>query len=118
MSKRHESVSKKASVKIERGSGNVFADLHLSNPEERLAKAGLAHEICQLIDRAGLTQTEAARRLRIDQPKVSALMHGRLKDFSTERLMRFIVLLGRDVVIGIQEPKKRRRPSMRVLAGA
>src|SRR5665213_233372 len=81
------------------GSGNVFADLGLPNPEQRLAKAELAHEICALIRSAKLTQTQAAKRLGVDQPKVSALMTGRLKDFSTDRLMRFINLLGRDVNI-------------------
>jgi predicted XRE-type DNA-binding protein len=118
MSKTHKSPAKKASVKIERGSGNVFAELGLPDAEELLAKAELAHEICMLIEDAGLTQAQAAKRLGIDQPKVSMLMRGRLKDFSTERLMRFLIMLGRDVVIGIRDPQDRRHPSMRVLAGA
>ena len=119
MNKTNRRSSKKnASVKIERGSGNVFADLGLPDANDRLAKAELAHEICMLIEAEGLTQTQAADRLGIDQPKVSMLMRGRLKDFSTERLMRFIVMLGRDVVIGIREPEDRRNPSLRVLAGA
>lgn len=105
-------------ARIERGSGNVFADLGLPDAEQRLTKANLAHEICALIEGAGLTQTQAARRLGIDQPKVSMLMRGRLKDFSTERLMHFIVMLGRDVIIGIREPQDERHPSMRVLVGA
>jgi predicted XRE-type DNA-binding protein len=99
-------------------SGNVFADLGFSDAEERLAKANLAHEICSLIEDEGMTQTQAAKRLGIDQPKVSMLMRGRLKDFSTERLMHFIVMLGRDVVIGIREPQDRKHPSMRVLVEA
>ncbi len=108
--------SPKRAAKIERGSGNVFADLGLPNPEELLAKAELAHEICALIEDSGLTQTQAAKRLGIDQPKVSLLMRGRLKDFSTERLIRFIVMLGRDVVIGVRDPQDRAHPSVRVLA--
>ncbi len=105
-------------VRIERGSGNVFADLGLPDAEQRLTKANLAHEICSLIEAAGLSQTQAARRLGIDQPKVSMLMRGRLKDFSTERLMHFIVMLGRDVIIGIREPQDEGQPSMRVLVEA
>ena len=105
-------------VKVERGSGNVFADLGLPDPGERLAKAELTHEICALIRKQGLTQTHAAAKLGIDQPKVSMLMRGRLKDFSTERLLRFIVLLGRDVIIGIRDPRDRRNPSVRVLPQA
>lgn len=110
--------AKPKKVKIERGSGNVFADLGFADADERLAKANLAHKICSLIEDAGLTQTQAAERLGIDQPKVSMLTRGRLKDFSTDRLMRFIIRLGQDVVIGVEEPAKQRHPSLRVLVGA
>jgi predicted XRE-type DNA-binding protein len=71
------------------GSGNVFADLGLPDADDRFAKAELAHEIWALIRSARLTQAQAARRLGVDQPKVSALLRGRLKDFSIERLLRF-----------------------------
>ena len=108
--------NKPTKVKIERGSGNVFADLGLPDAEERLTKAGLASKICMLIESAGLTQAQAGRQMGIDQPKVSMLMRGRLKDFSTDRLMRFIVLLERDVVIDVRDPQDRKHPSMRVLA--
>ena len=100
------------------GSGNVFADLGLSGADERLAKAELAHEICALIKSAKLTQIQAARRLGVDQPKVSALIHGRLKDFSTDRLLRFINLLGRDVHIVIRPLEHRKHGSIRVFAEA
>lgn len=118
MNKHAKRPAKKASVRIERGSGNVFADLGLRDPEERLAKAELAHRIAALIDAEGLTQSQAAARLGIDQPKVSMLVRGRLKDFSVERLMRFLVLLGRDVVIGVEDPRDERYPTLRVLTNA
>ena len=73
-------------------SGNVFADLGVPNPEEALAKAELAHKIIVLIRERGLTQVQAAKLLGIDQPKVSALIRGRLTGFSLERLMRFLLL--------------------------
>jgi len=69
-------------------SGNVFADLGLPNPEEALAKAELAHKIALLIQNKGLTQVQTAKLLGVDQPKVSALLRGRLSGFSLERLMR------------------------------
>jgi len=100
------------------GSGNVFADLALTNAEERLAKAELAHQICSLIGSAKLTQAEAARRMGIDQPKVSALLRGRLKDFSTDRLFRFLNALGRDVFITTRPAQSRYRPQIRVIAEA
>src|ERR1700722_18822829 len=83
-------------------SGNVFADLELPDAEEMLAKAELAHWIAVLISAAKLTQAGAARQLGIDQPKVSALLRGKLDGFSTERLIRFLNALGQDVEIRVR----------------
>ena len=66
-------------------SGNVFADLGVARPQEALAKAQLVRAICQLVEAEGLSQQALAARLGIDQPKVSALLRGRLKDFSAAR---------------------------------
>lgn len=77
-------------------SGNVFADLGLPNPEERLAKAKLAHQINTLIDQKQLTQKAAGELLDIDQPKISALSTGRLAGLSLERLFRFLTILDQD----------------------
>jgi predicted XRE-type DNA-binding protein len=100
---------------VHASSGNVFADLGLPDAAGHMAKAQLAHQICLLIEEAGLSQTEAAARLGVDQPKVSALMRGRLKDFSTDRLMRFVTAMNHDVVIAIRSPRDEARPSVRVL---
>ena len=105
-------------VEFEVGSGNVFADLGLSNPEERLTKAILATQISDLIAEFGLTQQQAATRLGIDQPKVSSILRGRLRGFSTDRLMSFLNALDRDVIITIQPAKKNHPASVRVLARA
>ena len=83
------SKSKSGMPAVEIGSGNVFADLGLPNPEERLTKARLASRIAQLIEDRSLTQTQAAAHLGIDQPKISNLLRGRLRGFSTDRLMHF-----------------------------
>ena len=90
-------------------SGNVFADLELPKPDEFLAKAELASKIIREIENQRLTQNEAAGILGIDQPKVSALKQGKLSGFSVERLMRFLLLLGRDIEITVKE-KPRSRP--------
>lgn len=89
-------------------SGNVFADLGLPRPDEFLAKAELAAKIIQEIERQRLTQNEAAGILGIDQPKVSALKQGKLSGFSIERLMRFLLLLGRNIEITVKEKPKSR----------
>ena len=89
-----------------KSSGNVFTDLGLPDAEERLAKAELARGIATLI--GDITQKEAAARLRIDQPKVSALLRGQLKQFSTDRLMSFLTLLGQNVEIHVKPAKSRK----------
>lgn len=103
-------------IKITKGSGNVFADLGLPNPEERLAKAELAFQISRIIERRGLTQRAAAELMGVDQPKVSHILHGRLADYSTERLLGFLRALGRDIDIVIRTPSRRReRGRLRIL---
>jgi predicted XRE-type DNA-binding protein len=80
-------------IQVEEGSGNVFADIGLPNPEERLAKVDLAIRASEAIRARGLTQTRAAHILKIDQPKISRPLHGQLSGFSTDRLMYFLTLL-------------------------
>jgi predicted XRE-type DNA-binding protein len=87
---------------FESGSGNVFADLGLPDPEEALAKAGLAQAIAETIERRGLTQDEAAKLMGLDQPKVSAIVRGRLSGFTQDRLTRCVLALGNDVEITIR----------------
>lgn len=87
-------------------SGNVFADLELPRADELLVKAELTAEILREIQRRRLTQSQAAAILGVDQPKVSALKQGRLSGFSIERLLRFLLLLGRDVEITVKEKPK------------
>jgi len=106
-------------IDVEEGSGNVFADIGLPNAEERLAKADLAIRIGEAIRARQLTQTRAAHMLRIDQPKISRLLRGQLSGFSTERLMHFLTLLGRDVEITVKPaPRSRRQGHLRVVATA
>jgi predicted XRE-type DNA-binding protein len=95
-------------IKVQRGSGNVFADLGLENSDELMVKAELAYKISSIIAKLGITQVEAAKLLGIDQPKISALINGKLSDFSTVRLFRFLNSLGRDVEIVVKDKSKSR----------
>jgi predicted XRE-type DNA-binding protein len=56
-----------------------------------------------------LRPTQAGCLLGIDQPKVSELLRGRLTQFSTERLLRFLSALGHDIDIVVKEPKPKSR---------
>ena len=96
------SVSKKATANVETGSGNVFADLGLPNPELALVKAGLVGRIHDLIVEKKLTQTQAAELLGLDQPKVSALLRGRFEGYTVDRLFRYLNALGQRVEIVVR----------------
>jgi len=87
------------STKVTKSSGNVYADLGLKNPDEHALKAELVRQIAAVMKGQELTQTAAARRLGIEQPDVSKLLRGHFRQFSVERLMRFLVALGHDVEI-------------------
>lgn len=101
------------------GSGNVFADLGLPDAEELKAKSDLAIEIVRIIEDRGLKQAEAAEIMGVDQPKVSALVNGKLDGFSMERLYRFLNALGRDVEIVVTpKPKSRKEATLSVRRGA
>jgi predicted XRE-type DNA-binding protein len=106
-------------IPVTASSGNVFADMGLPEPEEELTKAQLASHIRQLIKRRRLTQTAAAAMMGIDQPKVSALLNGRLANFSSARLMRFLTTLGQDVEIVVKaKPRTRAHGRIRVIGDA
>jgi len=109
--------SGKSKPDVVRSSGNVFTDLSLSGAEEKQTKVRLAVAINQIIQNQRIPQIEAARRLNINQPKISALSNYRLDGFSVERLMNFITALDRDVEIVIRK-KPRSRKEARILVTA
>ncbi len=110
---------RRTKIPVTASSGNVFADLGFAEPEEELTKAQLASHIRQTIRRRRLTQVAAAGLMGIDQPKVSALLNGRLANFSSERLMRLLIALGQDVEIMVRsKPRNRARGRIRVVGEA
>src|SRR5438132_6415526 len=96
----------KQPMRVERGSGNVFADLGLANPDLALAKAELVGRIRELIEERKLTQAKAGKLLGLDQPKVSALVRGRVEGYSIDRLFRFLTALGQRVEITVRPNAK------------
>jgi predicted XRE-type DNA-binding protein len=94
-------------ILVEQGSGNVFADLGLPNPEQELLKARLTMQIYRIVKERGLTQAQAGEILGIRQPHVSALMRNRAGNFSVGRLMEFLTTLGQDVKIMVKPTRRR-----------
>jgi phage-related protein/predicted XRE-type DNA-binding protein len=100
----------KHDLRIRASSGNVFADLNLENAEEKQTKLKLAVALNRVLDRAGLSQAEAAKRLSVNQPKISALRNYKLEGFSVERLIGFVTALSCDVDIVIRDKARSSRP--------
>jgi predicted XRE-type DNA-binding protein len=106
----------KRKIRVNEGSGNVFADLGFPNPEREQLKARLTLEIYRIIKDRGLTQAMAGGILGIKQPHVSSLMRGQSGNFSVERLMDFLTALGRDVEITVRPTRKEHGDVSLVLA--
>lgn len=93
---------------VDAGSGNVFADLGFADSVERRLRVQLAMQLNDLIAARPLTQAQASALFGIPQPHISELRNYKLTRFSSERLMRFLTQLDRDVQIVIR-PKARGR---------
>jgi predicted XRE-type DNA-binding protein len=108
---------KKNKPEVLPSSGNVFADLGLSSADEKQTKVRLAVAINEIVQEQQLSQAATARRLNVNQPKVSALSNYQLAGFSVERLMNFLTALDRDVNIVIRR-KPRSQKAGRILVSA
>jgi predicted XRE-type DNA-binding protein len=84
------------------GSRNVFKDIGVPNPEEHLVKAQLVFKIDAIRKGRRLKQVEVADLLGIRQPDVSKMLRGEFRQFSVERLLRFLVALNQDVEIVVK----------------
>jgi predicted XRE-type DNA-binding protein len=92
---------------IEQGSDNPYADLGYPDADEMLVKAGLAHEIAQIIKSRHLTQQRAAELLGMPQPKLSELLRGKFRGISQAKMIECLNRLGRDVDIVVRKASRR-----------
>jgi predicted XRE-type DNA-binding protein len=105
----------KKGIDYEKGSGNVFTDIGLPNADEHLIKAQLVYKISGLMKARGLKQVAAAKLFGVKQPDVSNMLRGDFRQFSVERLLRFLVALGQDVEIVVKPHKgTKKAPQLRV----
>lgn len=86
---------------------NVFKDIGVRNADEHLVKAQLVFKIDAILKARGLKQVEAAELLGVRQPDVSKMLRGEFRQFSVERLLRFLVALGQDVGIVVKPHRAR-----------
>ena len=100
----------------ETGSRNVFKDIGVPNAEEHLVKAQLVFKIDAIMKNRGLKQVEAAGLFGVRQPDVSKMLRGEFRQFSVERLLRFLVALNQDVEIIVKPHRgKHNAPALQVL---
>lgn len=108
-----DTMTKGATVAIEEGSTNVYADLGRPDADEMLVKAQLASRICEVIKRRRLTQVAAAEITGLPQPKLSGLLRGQLRGVSEAKMLACLTRLGRDVRI-VVGPARRRAGAGRI----
>lgn len=94
-------------IEVERGSGNVYADLGLPDADKLKIKTGLVIEIRKAMRNLDLTQQEAAKRMGVPQPKVSGMMRGDFSNLSERKLMDCLNRLGYDIEIKVKPAAKR-----------
>lgn len=89
------------------GIRNVFKDIGVPNAEEHVVKAQLVFKIDAILRARGLKQVEAAELFGVRQPDVSKMLRGEFRQFSVERLLRFLVALDQDVGIVVKPHRDR-----------
>ena len=87
---------------VTRSCGNVFEDIGLPNPKERLAKAQVVSIISNIMSERRLSQTKTAKLVGVDQPTLSKLLSGSAKGFTLDRLFEMLAALGQDVDINVR----------------
>jgi len=99
----------------ETGSRNVFKDLGVPNAEEHFVKAQLVFKIDTILKERRMKQVDAAGLFGVRQPDISKMLRGEFRQFSVERLLRFLVALNQDVEIVVKPHRSRTNtPSLRV----
>jgi predicted XRE-type DNA-binding protein len=93
--------------KHETGSRNVFKDLGVPNADEHMVKAQLVFKIDSIMKQRKLKQVEAAALFGVRQPDISTMLRGEFRQFSVERLLRFLVALNQDVEIVVKPHRDR-----------
>jgi predicted XRE-type DNA-binding protein len=95
---------------------NIFKDIGVPNAEEHWVKAQLVFKIDTILKKRGLKQVKAAALFGVRQPDISKMLRGEFRQFSVERLLRFLVSLDQDVAIVVKPHRDgKKAPSLHVL---
>ncbi len=99
----------KIDTRLTRGSGDVFTDLGFSPAESRnlRLRSQMMTALTKFIEREGLTQADAARRMKVSQPRISDLIRGKISRFSLDALVNMLGDAGLEVAFRIKPPTRR-----------
>jgi len=88
-----------------RGSGNVFLDLGFDKAEAENLKlrAELMMRIDSFCRESGMTQAAAAKALGITQPRLNALLKGKIGLFSLDALVNIATRAGLNVRLVVKK---------------
>lgn len=92
-------------VKMIVGSDNVFRDIGFAEDEAQnlLLRTDLMIAIERYIRKSGLSQTEAAKKLGITQPRLSDLFRHRIERFSLDALVILAAKAGLSVRMSVKK---------------
>jgi predicted XRE-type DNA-binding protein len=103
-------MAKKSGIRVTSSTGNVFRDLGFwkEESEHLLIRADLLIQVQKAIVSKRLKQAEAAKILRVTQPRVSDLLRGRIDLFSTDSLIDMLARLGVGVRLVVKTPRSKK----------
>ena len=98
-------------MKATKSRANVFSDLGFSSAEARnlQMRSQLMTALRKFVEKEGLTQAEAARRLKVTQPRMSDLLRGKISRFSLDTLVSMSSDAGLEVDLRISAKPVSRR---------
>jgi len=94
---------------MKNGTGDVFTDLGFSPAEARnlRLRSELITALRKFIEKQGWTQADAAKRLKVSQPRISDLTCGKISRFSLDTLVNMLTDAGMDVAMKVKRPNRR-----------
>jgi len=92
-----------AKIKMEKGSGNIFADIGFprGEAENLLMRAELMLQIRRASK--GVTQAEAARKFGVTQPRINDVLRGKIDKFSLDALVNMLGKAGLRVEVQVRK---------------
>lgn len=90
---------------VTQSAASVFQDLGIADPSVMRIKSRIAMEIQRVLEDRGMTQVEAADLMGIDQPKLSAILRGKFRGFTIDRMVRYLEALDVEVFLSFEDKK-------------